>query len=797
MKFTLSWLKDYLETDAALDVIGETLTQIGLEVEEISNPADALRDFVIVDVMSAEPHPDADKLRVCQVTDGTTTSQIVCGAHNARAGMKAVLGRPGTYVPGADLTLKVSKIRGVESHGMMCSARELELGDDHDGILDLPADAEAGQSYADYAGLDDPVIEIAITPNRQDCLGVYGIARDLAAAGLGTLKPLTVPEIDRSAAAPIVPAIDPAALDSGACPAFYGRYFAGVTNGPSPEWLQSRLKAVGQQPISALVDITNYISIAFARPLHVYDADTLRGNPTARAAKAGERFVALDGKTYSAAGGETVIADDASLLGFGGIIGGEVSGCTEATKNVLLECALFDPILTAKTGRRHQIDTDARYRFERGVDANFVEAGLALASQMILDLCGGTPSEALRAGTAQWDAPVLAFRPERVAELGGFDVPAGECRSILESLGFGVAGDGPFDVTVPSWRVDVEGEADLVEEVLRIKGYDHVQSAALPPRDRGFEPTLPLALRRSRTARRALAARGMNECVTWSMVTEDTAAQFGGGGADLVVANPISNLLAVMRPTPFPNLLEAAKRNQDRGAAALALFEVGPAYENDTPKGQRLVATGVRAGAAVDRHWADTARDADVFDAKADALAALAAVGAPVENLQTFGEAGSVFHPGRSGTLRLGPKTILARFGEFHPNTLKAFDLDGRAVGFEVYLDAVPARKRSASRGALDVTNLQVVSRDFAFVMPRASEVQPLLRAVKGADKTHVSQVTVFDVYQGTGVAEDEKSVGICVTLEPTQTTFSEDDLDALSAKIIAAAQKAVGARLR
>jgi len=812
MKFTLDWLKDYLDTDADLTTITDTLTRIGLELEGVHNPADALRDFVIVDVLEAVPHPDADKLRVCQVSDGKTTDQIVCGAPNARSGMKAVLGRPGTYVPGADITLKVSKIRGVESRGMMCSGAELNLGDDHEGILDLPDDAVAGTSYADYAGLDDPVIEIAITPNRQDCLGVYGIARDLAAAGLGTLKTPDLPNIAASTQSPLQPEISPDAMESGACTGFYGRYFEGVTNGESPDWVQRRLQAVGQQPISALVDVTNYISLSFARPLHVYDADKLTGNPVARLAVEGETFVALDGKTYTARGGETVIADDAAVLGFGGIIGGEASGCTASTKNVLLECALFDPIATATTGRKHQIDTDARYRFERGVDAEFVEPGLALASQLILDWCGGKASGVVAAGKAAWDAPVIGFRPARVAELGGFDVTAQDCKAILERLGFTVNGTADrFDVTVPSWRVDIEGEADIVEEVLRITGYDNVPSVDLPPLDRSFQPTLSLAQRRSRSARRALAVQGMHEVVTWSMLTEDAARHFGGGGADLEVANPISNLLAVMRPTPLPNLLEAAKRNQDRGAGATALFEVGPAYENDTPAGQRLVASGVRSGVS-DRHWAETARSVDVFDAKADALAALAAAGAPVDNLQVYGDAGfgagadgaggasnggDVFHPGRSGTLRLGPKTILARFGEFHPKTLKAFDIDGRAVGFEVYLDQIPERKRAASRGAMDVTNLQRVSRDFAFVIKADVAVQGLVRAIRGADKTFIRDIAVFDVYQGKGIADDEKSIGICVTLEPKSETFSEADLEALSEKIVAAGAKAVGARLR
>lgn len=797
MKFTLSWLKDFLDTDAPLDSIVETLTRVGLEVEEVVNPADALRDFVVVDVLEAEPHPDADKLRVCQVTDGSEILQIVCGAPNARKGMKAVLGKAGTYVPGADITLRKSKIRGVESNGMMCSASELNLGDDHDGILDLPDDAVAGQSYADYAALDDPMIEIAITPNRQDCLGVYGIARDLAAAGLGPLKPYVVPTIEESFDTDTKTEISEDALQSGACSAFFGRSFRNVKNGESPDWLKQRLTSVGQQPISALVDITNYFSISFARPLHVYDADKVGPVLTARVATPGESVETLDAKTYETQGGETLIADAAGPQGFAGVIGGLASGVSETTTRVFLECALFDPIITAMTGRKHQIETDARYRFERGVDPVFAEDALAMASQMVLDLCGGEAGKAQQAGAASWDKAPLTLRPSRVERLGGVAVSVDQMTSILTSLGFGVSGSDPLTVTIPSWRVDIEGEADLVEEVLRIYGYDDVPSVTLPARGNSFAPSLPQDTLKTRAARRLLAKRGLNEVVTWSFLSEDPAKLFGGGGDDIRVDNPISALLSHMRPSALPNLLDAAARNEDRGADSISLFEVGPAYENDTPEGQKLIAAGVRTGTVAPRHWAGDAREVDVFDAKADCLALLEELGAPIANLQVMDGAGDVFHPGRSGTLRLGPKAILARFGEFHPRVLQTMDVDGRSVGFEVYLDALPARRKTISRGALEVSNLQSVTRDFAFLMPRSTDVQPLIRAVKGADKAHITEIGIFDVYEGKGISEDEKSVGLYVRLEPQSETFSDTEIDAISAKIVAAAEKAVGARLR
>lgn len=798
MKFSLSWLKTYLDTDASIDEIVKTLNAIGLEVDTVENAADRLAPFTVAEVLSAEKHPDADKLKVCQVSDGTNRMQIVCGAPNARTGIKVVLGQPGDYVPGIDVTLKKATIRGVESNGMMCSYRELELGDDHDGIIELDEDAVVGQSFVDHAKLDDPVVDIEITPNRQDCLGVYGIARDLAAAGIGTLKQPVLDKVDGTYDSDVAVSIDEELLANGACPMFAGRKFTGVKNGPSPKWLQDRLSSIGLRPISTLVDITNFITHDLGRPLHVYDAAKLTGNIRVRAADEGESFLALDDKDYTCKGGETVIADDAGVLGFGGIIGGDASGCSAGTTDVVLECALFDRVKTAETGRAHGIISDARYRFERGVDPLFVLQGLEIASRMIIDLCGGAPSHVFTAGdTPAWEKRV-EFRPERVRTLGGLDLAASDCSAILTKLGFDISGEAPFVVKVPSWRVDIDGEADLVEEVLRIHGYDDIPSVQLPAIDHRAGSTLSDRQKRSRRVKRRLASVGMHEVMTWSFMRRDHAVQFGGGDECMIVDNPISSELDCMRPSILPNLMQAAQRNMDRGQASFALFEVGPVYENDTDSGQHLVATGLRAGMSGERHWSRAQAPVDVFDAKRDAIAALEAVGAPVANLQVFAEAPSWYHPGRSGTLRLGPKNILASFGELHPGVMKTMDIDGPLAGFEIMLDSIPApKKKSATKGALELSNLQSVERDFAFLIDRDTPVSELLRAARGADKTHIADVTVFDVYEGKGVPDGQRSVAISAVFEPQTETFSDKDIDALVTKVCAAAEKAVGAILR
>ena len=798
MKFSLSWLKTHLETDAGIDEIVRTLNAIGLEVDTVENAAEKLTPFTVAEVVSAEKHPDADKLKVCQVSDGAKQLQIVCGAPNARTGIKVVLGQPGDYVPGIDVTLKKATIRGVESNGMMCSYRELELGDDHDGIIELDDSAVVGQSFVDHAQLDDPIVDIEITPNRQDCLGVRGIARDLAAAGLGSLKSATAVSVGGAFESDISVSLKLDQDNASACTLFAGRKFTGIKNGPSPQWLQDRLISIGLRPISTLVDITNFVTHDLGRPLHVYDASKLTGNIHVRAAAAGESFLALDDNDYTCKGGETVIADDAGVLGFGGIIGGEASGCSYETTDVVLECALFDRVKTAVTGRKHGIISDARYRFERGVDPLFVMDGLEIASQMILDLCGGEASEAFSAGAVPIWNKTVPFRSDRVRTLGGLDIAAADSVAILEKLGFGVSGDDPYTVGVPSWRVDVEGEADIVEEVLRIHGYDDIPSVQLPVLDHKAGTTLNASQKKARRVKRRLASAGLHEVMTWSFMRRDFAELFGGGDQSLVVDNPISSELDCMRPSILPNLMQAAQRNKDRGLDGIMLFEVGPTYENDTDNGQHLVAAGVRAGASGPRHWSVSQRSVDVYAAKRDAIAALEAAGAPTANLQVFAGAAPWYHPGRAGTLRLGPKNILASFGELHPGVMKTMDVDGPIVGFEVMLDAIPASKRkNANKGALQLSNLQSVERDFAFLISADCPVADLIRAVRGADKAAIAGISVFDVYEGKGVPDGKRSVAISAVFEPKKDTFSDQEIDALSAKIIGAAEKVVGAILR
>jgi phenylalanyl-tRNA synthetase beta chain len=790
MKFTLSWLKEHLETEAPLDAIVETLTAIGLEVEGVENPAERLAPFTIAKVLTAERHPQADKLQVLTVDAGSGEAvQVVCGAPNARAGLVGVFGAPGAYVPGSDLTLKVAAIRGVESRGMMCSVRELELGDEHDGIIELPADAPVGAAFAPWAGLDDPVIEVAVTPNRQDCMGVHGIARDLAAAGLGALKPVDVKEVAGAFPCPIEIRTD----DPEGCPAFYGRAIRGVRNGPSPQWLQQRLKAVGQRPISALVDMTNYITLTYGRPLHVYDLARLKGAIVARRARDGEEVLALNGKTYSLDPSMTVIADDEAVHDIGGIMGGEHSGVTEATTDILIECAYFDPERIALTGQKLGIVSDARARFERGVDPAFVETGLALATAMAIELAGGEASETVRAGAPPDPDKAVRYRPARALALAGIAVAEARQKAIFERLGFGVEEGDPWRVSVPSWRRDVDGEADLVEEVARIEGYDKVPATPLPRSPGVARPTATAEQMIERKARRMAAARGLNEAVTWSFVSEAEAAPFGGSA--WVLDNPISEDLKAMRPSLLPGLLSAAARNFARGAGSVRLFELGRRYLAD---GERPTLGLVLAGEREARDWrSGKAKAFDAYDAKAEALAILEAAGARVDNLQALGGASAVYHPGRSARLCLGPKTVLAEYGELHPATLRAFDLEGPAVAAEIYLDALPARRSSGHRReAYAPPALQAVKRDFAFLVPEGNAADALLRAVRGADRQAIAEVRLFDVFTGPGVPEGQKSLALEVTLQPGDKSFTDEELKAISERIVATAAKA-GARLR
>jgi phenylalanyl-tRNA synthetase beta chain len=808
MKFPLSWLKQYLDTQASVEELAAKLNAIGLEVEGIENPAEKLAGFRIARVLTAALHPDADKLQVLTVDLGTDINggnplQVVCGAPNARAGLIGVLGLPGTAVPANGMVLKVAAVRGVESNGMMCSTRELELGDDQDGIIELPDDAPVGAAFADYLG-SDPVFDLSITPNRSDCLGVRGIARDLAAAGMGTMVPIDVDHIPGSFPCPVEVRTD----DPEGCPAFYARVIRGVKNGPSPDWMQARLKAAGQRPISALVDITNAIMLAHGRPAHVYDLSQLTGAVVARRARPGEKIVALNGKEYELDAGMTVIADQAQVHDIAGIMGGEHSGCSDATTDVLIEVAYFDPTRIAATGRKLGLTSDARSRFERGVDPQFLESGMDYITAMIINLCGGEASEVVRAGSPPTALKCVAYNPALCARLGGVAVAEAEQRRILEALGFGVVGDlaAEWNVLVPSWRPDIDGPADLVEEVVRIHGLDNVASVPLPRADGVARPTATTAQKLERRLRRAAAARGNHEAVTWSFLPEADAISFSEGGGDLwVLANPISEDMKAMRPSLLPGLLAATKRNLDRGVSGLRLFEIGRRYLRGTEavgsgmSDERLSLALVLAGEKTPRGWASgKAAHFDAYDAKAEALALLAEAGAPVDNLQVMGEAGSQFHPGQSATLRLGPKNVLARFGMLHPAILKQFDIDAPVAAVELFLDAIPGKKGAATFARVNYAPpaQQAVTRDFAFLVPVELAAGDLVRSVRGADKTNIVAARLFDDFRGAGVPDGQKSLAVEVTLQPGEKSYEDADLKAIAERINSAATK-LGAVLR
>lgn len=800
MKFTVNWLKEHLDTLATAAEIAEKLTAIGLEVEEVDDRGATLRPFTVAHVLTAVQHPNADKLRLCTVDAGDGAPyQVVCGAPNARAGLKVVFARMGTTIPVNGMVLKPTAIRGVDSQGMMCSMREMGLGEDHDGIIELPEDAPIGAPFAQVLGLDDAVIDIAVTPNRQDCLGVAGIARDLAAAGLGTLKTPAIEAVPGQFPCPVTVRLTDEVKDK-ACPIFTGRLIRGVKNGPSPAWLKSRLEAIGLRPISILVDITNLVTFDRARPLHVFDAAKLTGGIHVRFGRDGETVEGLDGKTHKVDGATVVIADDAGTLGLGGIVGGVPSSVSDETVDVFVESAHFDPYTIAATGRRTGVQSDARHRFERGVDPKSALDGLELATKLILDLCGGTPSEVVVAGAFPADFPKQSFRPYRVEKLTGMLVPEFEMARIFEALGFGVAmAEEPWVITVPSWRRDIEGEADLVEEIARINGLDRLPVLPLPLTSVVPVPALSPSQKRNRLARRLLATRGMVETVNYSFIPEAHAAAFGWTDPALKVANPISVELAVMRPHLVPSLAAAAVRNAARGNEDVALFEVAGTYHGIAPKDQKAIAAGLRTGHAAPRQWQGGRRPVDVFDVKADVFALLAELGAPVANLSVAAEAPAWAHPGQSGVVKLGPKTVIASFGALHPKIAKLLDLEGPAMFFEVDLDAIPAAKARASKekGPLVLSDFQAVSRDFAFLADDGVAAEALIRAVKGADKALIADVSIFDLYRGTGVPEGKVSIALAVRLEPKDKTLSEQDIEAVSAKIVAGVAKATGATLR
>jgi phenylalanyl-tRNA synthetase beta chain len=804
VKFTLGWLKEHIDTDASLAALADKLTMIGLEVEHIEDQGSAMAPFAVAAVISAEKHPNADRLRVCMVDTGAGAPvQVVCGAPNARAGMKGVFAPPGTHIPGTGIDLKVGTIRGVESRGMLLSERELGLSDEHAGIIDLPADTPVGKPFAEVLGLTDPVLEINLTPNRPDCAGVHGIARDLAAADMGKFLDPTIKPVKGEFPSPVAVTLDFGTTPS-LCPGFALRLVRGVRNAVSPDWLQRRLKAIGLRPINTLVDVTNFITFGHGRPLHVFDAAKVRGNLVVRRARPGETVLALDGKTYSLDETMCVIADDEGVESLAGIMGGEASGCDENTTDVLIESALWNEFNIAQSGRKLGINSDARYRFERGVDPAFMVPGLDLATRMVMELAGGTPSEAVVVGSPHAEDRVIDFPLADLKRLAGLDVPFPEVRRVLTHLGFFVAGQSErVKVAVPSWRPDVDGKADIVEEVMRIVGVDRVPSTPFPRGEAARKPVLTTGQVRTRKAKRALSARGLVEAVTWSFIAKAHAQLFGGGQPELALANPIASDLSDMRPSLVPGLVAAAQKNADRGFPDVALFEVGQVFRGDRPEEQFTAAAGVRRALAKPngsgRHWSGRAADVDALDAKADALAVLAAAGAPMPALQVAAGGPAWLHPGRSGTIQIGPQNVLGHFGELHPRALEALDADAPLVAFEVILDRIPEPKARATRAkpALDLSAFQPVTRDFAFMVDRAVNAADIVRAAQNVDRKLITNVGVFDVYEGAGIDPGKKSIAIAVTLQPRECTMTDEEIEALAGKIVAEVTKRTGGTLR
>jgi len=789
MKFTLSWLKEFLDTNASVDEISARLTALGLEVEHVIDRSVQLAPFKVAEILEACPHPDATKLQVCRVNNGSETLQIVCGAPNARAGIKVILAPIGTTIPAHGLVIKASKIRGVDSHGMLCSAKELMVGDDESGIIELPSNAIPGAPYVTLAGLDDPVFEIAITPNRGDCLGVYGIARDLAASGLGTLKKLILPQVTVDSSKTIS-----VTINTANCSIFTCRSFVGVTNCPSPDWMQKYLKAIGVKPISALVDITNYIAFTYGRPLHVYDQALLDGSVTIRESKEGEVFHALNGNRYTLSEGLTVVADHSKILALGGVIGSSDSSCSRTSTTILLESALFDPAAVAKAGRALQIDSDSRYRFERHTDEDFVETGLELASALILSICGGEAGTIISVGKTEPQRSIQ-FSMDKIATLGGLTVDEEKLHTILTALGFTLHGN---HLTIPSWRHDIDCEAAIVEEVLRVIGYDALPLLPLPAAAQSTLPILSAQQRRIATSRRLLATRGLTETVTYSFMPTDKAVLFGGGSAALRLENPISVDLESMRPSLLPNLLDAANRNHARSFFDLALFEIGPEFFGNIPGEQRLMMSGIRTGKTAAKSYYHDARDIDVFDVKADCFALLAESGVPTDRVTINRGAPSWYHPGRSGVISLGGKNILAYFGEIHPVIQKTFDLKNPVYAFEIIASAMPVSKpKQGRKPAPDFSDFQATTRDFAFIVNNDVPVETLLRSARAADKELITNVALFDIYRGKGVDEDKKSVAISVTLQSKTRTLTDEDIEIACGKIVVDVMKATNGILR
>ena len=803
MKFTLNWLKEYLNTTASLDEIAATLTNIGLEVEEIEDRAAVFAPFKSAHVVSAEKHPDADRLKVCKVDTGEEIVQVVCGAPNAKTGMKGIFAPAGSYVPGTDLLLKKGKIRGQESNGMLVSEREMGISDEHDGIIELPEETEIGIPFADLYDMNDVVIEIGLTPNRADCAGIYGIARDLAAAGLGTLKPIDEPNLKGTFPSPIDVKFDLPEEAKDACSHLTGRYVKGVKNGPSPAWLQQKLKSIGLRPISILVDITNLMTIGYCRPLHVFDADKIKGDITVRLAKSDESFDALNDKSYTLTDQMTAITDDSGLLGLGGIVGGTSTGAEDDTVNVFVEAAYFDPVRIARTGRDLQVSSDARYRFERGVDPDFTKTGLDIATALIIELCGGEVSDIVETGAAVKISKEISYNTGHVQKLIGIDVPADQQIKILENLGCDVNSKDQQNlvVTTPSWRGDLQHSECLVEEVIRIHGLEHVEALSV----KGLNPSKMASEPRTRTlgrqARAAMLSGGFDECVTWSFMPKDLATLFGANDnmtPQLTLSNPISNDLDQMRPSVLGNLIMAARENGNKGFEDTALFEIGPVFRSSMADGQDSLCTFIRSGKKNDKHWSSSEahEDVDLYQIKRDVQMVLSACGAP-ETLQVTRDAPDYYHPGRSACLRLG-KNVLATFGELHPMVLEEIDIEVPVMGAEIYLDNIPeARQKSASKPLLKISQFQPVKRDFALILDEGVEVENIIRAAKGSEKQMITSVQIFDVYQGKGVEDGKKSVALSVTLQPMDHTLTDSEIEGLSQKIISNIQQKTGGVLR
>ncbi len=797
MKLTLTWLKRHLETSAALDEIVATLNRIGLEVEGVEDRSRELAPFTAARVVSAEPHPNAERLQVCLVETADAEVQVVCGAPNARTGMMGVFAPSGSHIPGTGLDLGNTVIRGVESRGMLCSERELGLSDEHEGIIELPDETSVGTSFAAIAGLDDPVFDVSVTPDRGDCFSVRGIARDLAAAGLGELLALDTTPCAGTHDSPIAIELDFAPGTQDACPAFLGRHFRGLVNGPSPDWMRRKLAAVGLRPISALVDITNWLTLDIGRPAHIYDARKVNGPIGARLARPGESFEALNGKAYETDEEMTVIFDSSGMLGLGGVIGGTGTGADDTTSEGFLEIALFDPLRTAATGRKLNLVSDARQRFERGIDNAFAPESMEIATRLILDVCGGEASHVVTAGSVPVVRRVMDVRPSRVRSLGGIDIPAGRASAILGDLGFAVreTGEDAWSVTVPSWRHDMGCEPDVIEEILRVHGFDEIPVAALPRRGGIPREALSTGQKRVRRARRVLAGRGLDEAVTYSFIASGAAGMFGGGDDALELVNPISSDMSAMRPSLIPGLLEAAARNQAKGLRDPGLFEIGPVYHGI--QDQKTAVAGLRTGRTGPRHWSGDGRDVDAFDAKADAMAVLDAAGVPTGRLEATADAEAWFHPRRSGVLRLGPRA-LASFGDVHPEILRTLDVAGPAVVFELHLEALPrSRARSPARPDLHLSRFQPVRRDFAFLVDLDMPASRVLRAIAGTARTLIQDVEVFDRYTGSGVADGKVSLAVAVTFQPEEASLTESEIESLCGRIVEAVRKRTGGTLR